>query len=75
LGVRIPPNAQNAQVRACDFFTDDPTRLASAVNALVVVAGRNGWGVELIRSTPTFHRLELTCDDETVHVDIAVDSP
>jgi len=58
-----------------DFFTDDPTRIASAANALVVVAGRNGWGVELIRSTPTFHRLELTCDDETVRVDIAVDSP
>ncbi len=58
-----------------DFFTDDPTRIADAANALVDVARRNGWGVEPIRSTPTFHRLELTCDAETVRVDIAVDSP
>jgi Nucleotidyl transferase AbiEii toxin, Type IV TA system len=29
----------------------------------------------VIRSTPTFHRLELNCDNETVRVDVAVDSP
>lgn len=52
-----------------------PARLDNAGNALVAVAGRNGWGVEPIRSTPTFHRLELTCHDENVRVDIAVDSP
>ncbi len=45
------------------------------MSALVTVAGRNGWGVEVLRSTPTFHRLELTCDVETVRVDVAVDSP
>jgi Nucleotidyl transferase AbiEii toxin, Type IV TA system len=58
-----------------DFFTDDPARIANAVEALVDVADRNGWRVETIRSTPTFHRLELNCEDETVRVDIAVDSP
>jgi hypothetical protein len=54
-----------------DFFTDDPTRIADAVNALVAVAGRNGWLVEPLRSTPTFHRLQWTCNDETVRVDVA----
>lgn len=58
-----------------DFFTDDPTRIASAVEALVEVGTRNGWGVVVIRSTPTFHRLEMDCDGDVVRVDVAVDSP
>ena len=42
---------------------------------MIATAGRNGWSVEIVRSTATFHRMELTVDRETVRVDIAVDSP
>ena len=58
-----------------DFFTDDPTRISNAATALIVSAERNEWYVEVLRSTATFHRMELTVDGETVRVDIAVDSP
>ena len=58
-----------------DFFTDDPTRISDAVTALIATAGSNGWPVEIVRSTATFHRMELTVDRETVLVDLAVDSP
>ena len=57
-----------------DFFTDDPTRISDAATALIATAGRNGWPVRIVRSTATFHRMELTVDRETVRVDIAVDS-
>ena len=57
-----------------DFFTDDPTRISDAATALIATAGRNGWPVEIVRSTATFHRMELTVNRETVRVDIAVDS-
>ena len=58
-----------------DFFTDDPTRISDAATALIATAGSNGWPVEIVRSTATFHRMELTVDREIVRVDIAVDSP
>ena len=58
-----------------DFFTDDPTRITNAATALIATAERNAWSVEVVRSTTTFHRMELMVEGETVRVDIAVDSP
>ena len=58
-----------------DFFTDDPTRISNAATALIATAERNGWSVEIVRSTATFQRMELTVDGEPVRVDLAVDSP
>lgn len=58
-----------------DFFTDDPIRVGVVADAFQRSAHRSGWTVRMLRESPTFRRLTVTIDTESVQIDIAVDSP
>lgn len=44
-------------------------------DAFTEAAQRAGWTLQTIRRHPTFCRFILDCDDDTVELDLAVDSP
>jgi predicted nucleotidyltransferase component of viral defense system len=57
-----------------DFFTDDSTKVGAMADAFEKAALAAHWTVVSVRSSPTFHRFEVGIRDESVRVDIAVDS-
>ncbi len=57
-----------------DFFVSIPGRVAIASKALMEGAELRSWSVAVLRDTDSFQRIEITCDDELVRVDLALDS-
>ncbi len=61
------------------FIAATPTQPPGDVTTLAVALAEtlenNGWTVTIVRCHQTFHRLNATRHDDSVEIDLAVDSP
>lgn len=55
--------------------TQPPGDVTTLAAALAETLENNGWTVTIVRRHQTFHRLNATRHDDSVEIDLAVDSP